>query len=52
MVVCDKLLRVSFIAREARMARVSVNSFFDHLNLVIQTMEQFGPPVIEESDKG
>uniref|UniRef100_A0A8C8S597 L antigen family member 3 n=1 Tax=Pelusios castaneus TaxID=367368 RepID=A0A8C8S597_9SAUR len=32
-------------ADEARILRVSINSFLDHLALVIQTMEMFGPPV-------
>ena len=35
-------LNVHFEAAEARMIRVSVNNFFDHFNLVIQTIEQFG----------
>ncbi|VDI27469.1 EKC/KEOPS complex subunit LAGE3-like isoform X1 [Mytilus edulis] len=37
-------LNVHFEAAEAKMMRVSVNNFFDHFNLVVQTMEQFGPP--------
>lgn len=37
-------LNVHFEAAEARMLRVSVNNFFDHFNLVVQTIEQFGPP--------
>uniref|UniRef100_A0A3B5A2X3 L antigen family member 3 n=1 Tax=Stegastes partitus TaxID=144197 RepID=A0A3B5A2X3_9TELE len=32
-------------ADEARILRVSVNSFLDHLKLVLETMEMFGPPV-------
>lgn len=32
-------------ADEARILRVSVNSFLDHLSLVLETMEMFGPPV-------
>lgn len=32
-------------AREARMLRVSVNGFLDHLALVTQTLAEFGPPV-------
>lgn len=32
-------------ADEARILRVSVNSFLDHLSLVMETMEMFGPPV-------
>ncbi|XP_028274175.1 L antigen family member 3-like isoform X2 [Parambassis ranga] len=41
--VTDNLLRWS--ADEARILRVSVNSFLDHLTLVIETMDMFGPPV-------
>uniref|UniRef100_A0A3B4TR89 L antigen family member 3 n=1 Tax=Seriola dumerili TaxID=41447 RepID=A0A3B4TR89_SERDU len=32
-------------ADEARILRVSVNSFLDHLSLVMETMQMFGPPV-------
>ena len=32
-------------ATEARSLRVSLNSFMDLLLLVIQTVEQFGPPL-------
>lgn len=32
-------------ADEARILRVSVNSFLDHLSLVLETMQMFGPPV-------
>ncbi|XP_029300779.1 L antigen family member 3-like [Cottoperca gobio] len=38
-------LSVRWSADEARVLRVSVNSFLDHLSLVIETMEMFGPPV-------
>ncbi|AWP14814.1 putative L antigen family member 3-like [Scophthalmus maximus] len=38
-------LSVRWIADEARILRVSVNSFLDHLSLVVETMETFGPPV-------
>ncbi|KAH3720525.1 EKC/KEOPS complex subunit Lage3-like [Dreissena polymorpha] len=37
-------LKVHFEAEEARSLRVAVNSFFDHLTLVIKTIETFGPP--------
>uniref|UniRef100_X1YTL4 L antigen family member 3 n=1 Tax=Capitella teleta TaxID=283909 RepID=X1YTL4_CAPTE len=40
----DALL-VHWVAKEARSLRVSVNGFLEHLNLVVLTMEQFGPPV-------
>uniref|UniRef100_A0A3Q4GCU2 L antigen family member 3 n=1 Tax=Neolamprologus brichardi TaxID=32507 RepID=A0A3Q4GCU2_NEOBR len=47
----SKLITVSgstlsrWSADEARILRVSVNSFLDHLSLVLETMEMFGPPV-------
>ncbi|XP_052808292.1 EKC/KEOPS complex subunit LAGE3-like [Mya arenaria] len=44
MVVKGSMLTVNFKATEARTLRVAVNSFFDHLNLVVKTIEQFGPP--------
>ncbi|XP_006005472.1 L antigen family member 3-like [Latimeria chalumnae] len=43
--VKDNLLHVHWAADEARILRVSVNSFLDLLGLVLQTMERFGPPV-------
>lgn len=36
-------------ADEARILRVSVTSFMDHLSLVLETMEMFGPPVSDWS---
>jgi len=36
-----QVLVVKFRCKEARTMRVSVNSFFDLLTLVIQTMDQF-----------
>ncbi|KAL4222750.1 Transcription factor Pcc1 [Mactra antiquata] len=44
MKVEDKTLHVHFDALEAKSLRVGVNSFFDHLKLVVNTIEQFGPP--------
>nr|XP_029476041.1 EKC/KEOPS complex subunit LAGE3 [Oncorhynchus nerka] len=38
-------LSVRWRADEARILRVSVGSFMDHLSLVMETMEAFGPPV-------
>ncbi|XP_023274795.1 EKC/KEOPS complex subunit LAGE3 [Seriola lalandi dorsalis] len=38
-------LSVRWSADEARILRVSVNSFLDHLSLVMETMQMFGPPV-------
>lgn len=34
-------IRVDWAACEARLLRVSVNSFLDHLHLVIDTIDQF-----------
>lgn len=41
----ESQLIVQFVASEARVLRVASNSFLDHLTLVSETMEQFGPPV-------
>ncbi|XP_077996211.1 EKC/KEOPS complex subunit Lage3-like [Glandiceps talaboti] len=38
------ILQVNITAAEARLLRVAVNSFIDHLSLVVQTIDQFGPP--------
>lgn len=38
----ENVLRAEFCAKETRLLRVSVNSFFDHLLLVTQTLDQFG----------
>ncbi|XP_040012567.1 L antigen family member 3-like [Xiphias gladius] len=43
--VAGSTLSVRWSADEARILRVSVNSFLDHLSLVVETMEMFGPPV-------
>uniref|UniRef100_A0A3B5MBY4 L antigen family member 3 n=1 Tax=Xiphophorus couchianus TaxID=32473 RepID=A0A3B5MBY4_9TELE len=43
--VSGSTLSVRWSADEARILRVSVNSFLDHLSLVVETMELFGPPV-------
>ncbi|XP_015197710.2 L antigen family member 3-like [Lepisosteus oculatus] len=40
----DNVLSVTWAADEARILRVSVGSFMDHLALVLETMEEFGPP--------
>jgi len=37
-------LHVHFESKEARLLRVAVNGFMDHLILVTQTIQQFGPP--------
>ncbi|NP_001373734.1 L antigen family member 3-like [Danio rerio] len=43
--VSGQTLSVSWAADEARILRVSVSSFLDHLSLVMETMDAFGPPV-------
>ena len=35
-------LVASFIAQDARSLRVSINSYFEHVALVIDTIKQFG----------
>ncbi|CAH2316134.1 Hypothetical predicted protein [Pelobates cultripes] len=42
--VADNILQVHWQADEARILRVSISSFLEHLSLVIQTMDRFGPP--------
>ncbi|XP_029920491.1 L antigen family member 3-like [Myripristis murdjan] len=43
--VSGSKLSVRWSADEARILRVSVASFLDHLSLVVETMVMFGPPV-------
>ncbi|XP_028318032.1 L antigen family member 3-like [Gouania willdenowi] len=43
--VSGNTLYVRWSADEARTLRVSVSSFMDHLSLVLETMEAFGPAV-------
>lgn len=38
---CQSQIQVSWTAREARILRVSLNSFLDHLNSVLETIQQF-----------
>ncbi|KAL6096409.1 uncharacterized protein ACO6RY_05742 [Pungitius sinensis] len=45
--VTGSTLSVRWRADEARILRVSVNSFLDHLTLVMETMEMFGPPAAQ-----
>ncbi|XP_046870778.1 L antigen family member 3-like [Hypomesus transpacificus] len=45
--VSESTLSVRWTADEARILRVSVGSFLDHLSLVIETMDAFGPPVLQ-----
>jgi EKC/KEOPS complex subunit PCC1/LAGE3 len=37
----ETIIQVNWLAKEARLLRVSINSFLDHLNLVLQTIDQF-----------
>ncbi|XP_018110912.1 EKC/KEOPS complex subunit LAGE3 [Xenopus laevis] len=43
--VTDNILHVNWTADEARILRVSVSSFLEHLSLVILTIDRFGPPL-------
>uniref|UniRef100_A0A3B3QEJ3 L antigen family member 3 n=1 Tax=Paramormyrops kingsleyae TaxID=1676925 RepID=A0A3B3QEJ3_9TELE len=45
MCTAGNILNVKWSADEARILRVSVGSFLDHLALVLETMLEFGPPV-------
>ncbi|XP_012670016.2 L antigen family member 3-like [Clupea harengus] len=45
LVAVGNVLSVRWTADEARVLRVSVGSFLDHLALVLETMEAFGPPI-------
>ncbi|CAL1533868.1 unnamed protein product [Lymnaea stagnalis] len=44
MTVHNNIMHIHFAAPEARLLRVSINSFFDHLKLVVETLERFGQP--------
>ena len=39
------VLTIALEAKEARVLRMASNSIFDHLALVTETMDRFGPPV-------
>ncbi|KAJ1094821.1 hypothetical protein NDU88_000006 [Pleurodeles waltl] len=43
LLVTDNILHVRWKAAEARILRVSINSFLDNLSLVLQTINRFGP---------
>ncbi|XP_053552179.1 EKC/KEOPS complex subunit LAGE3 [Bombina bombina] len=45
--VTDNILHVYWQANEARILRVSVSSFLDHLSLVLQTMDRFDLPAVD-----
>ena len=44
--VAGSVLSARWSADETRILRVSVSSFLDHLTLVLETMEAFGPPAV------
>ncbi|CAH3149185.1 EKC/KEOPS complex subunit LAGE3-like [Pocillopora verrucosa] len=46
--VKDNVLYVTISSPEAKTLRVCANGFLDHLTLVTETIEAFGPP-LEES---
>lgn len=39
----ENILKVNFTAQEAKHLRVACNSFLDHLILVMNTIDEFGP---------
>ncbi|XP_054859567.1 EKC/KEOPS complex subunit LAGE3 [Eublepharis macularius] len=41
--VTENVLHARWRADEARILRVSISSFLDHLSLVVETMDLFGP---------
>ncbi|XP_053436642.1 EKC/KEOPS complex subunit LAGE3 [Nycticebus coucang] len=43
--VSGSILAVHWRAEDSRLLRISVMNFLDHLSLVVQTMQRFGPPV-------
>ncbi|XP_018329404.1 uncharacterized protein LOC108739831 isoform X2 [Agrilus planipennis] len=43
--VKDRILIGNFSGRLAKQLRVAVNNFFDNINLILSTIDQFGPPV-------
>lgn len=40
-----------FSAAEARLLRVAIGSFFDHLVLVVETIKEFGPPMESQMEQ-
>ncbi|XP_060108042.1 EKC/KEOPS complex subunit LAGE3 [Heteronotia binoei] len=44
--VKENVLHVHWRADEARILRVSINSFLELLSLVVEAMDLFGPPVV------
>jgi len=45
--VKGNVLHATMSSPEAKTLRVCANSFLDHLTLVVETIEAFGPPVEE-----
>ncbi|XP_003385785.1 PREDICTED: EKC/KEOPS complex subunit LAGE3-like [Amphimedon queenslandica] len=46
----SNVLSIHFSASEARLLRVAVGSFMEHLILVVETLREFGPPLQQEED--
>ncbi|CAH3189211.1 unnamed protein product [Porites evermanni] len=47
LIVKGNVLQASMSSSEAKTLRVCANSFLDHLSLVVETIEAFGPPMEE-----
>uniref|UniRef100_A0A7N9CT24 L antigen family member 3 n=2 Tax=Macaca fascicularis TaxID=9541 RepID=A0A7N9CT24_MACFA len=43
--VSGRILAVRWEAEDCRLLRISVINFLDHLSLVVQTMQHYGPPI-------
>uniref|UniRef100_T2MDS2 L antigen family member 3 n=1 Tax=Hydra vulgaris TaxID=6087 RepID=T2MDS2_HYDVU len=43
------ILTIALKAKEARVLRTASNSIFDHLSLIIETIDRFGPQVSSNS---
>ncbi|XP_017776879.1 PREDICTED: uncharacterized protein LOC108562893 [Nicrophorus vespilloides] len=46
--VSENILKVKFVSSLARQSRVAVNSFFESLNLIVETIDFIGEPTSEE----
>ncbi|XP_006900030.1 PREDICTED: EKC/KEOPS complex subunit LAGE3 [Elephantulus edwardii] len=43
--VNGSVLAIRWTAEDARLLRLSIISFLDHLSMVVRTMQRFGPPI-------
>ncbi|CAH6779898.1 Lage3 [Phodopus roborovskii] len=39
------MLKVHWISEDSRLLRISIMNFLDHLSLLVNTIQRFGPPV-------